>query len=288
MRSMPAPTQPAGPSPGKHDALGVRPGSPVRRRLLAVSAAACGLAGTGCMTLEGGEPGPAVDAPPAVRAAGERIYRVRNGYNGELRGIALWRFDAAGSRLEGPPYEEAGSGGFGPPVAPLVARAFDAQGQLTAWERADGSRTLFDPPLRVLPFPLAPGQSMRQDVLARVDGNPRPRRVVMVVRVGGWESVDVPAGRFRALRVTRDLWLGDFEFHRTETRRLEIDWYAPDAGAVVRASEDSSHQDLMMGRDRFGAYTARRGDWLIRELDPTAAGPVSPGSSRNPSASPPG
>jgi hypothetical protein len=145
--------------------------------------------------------------------------------------------------------------------------------------------------LRTLPFPLVPGQSIRQDVLARVDGEPRPRRVVMIVRIGGWETVDVPAGRFRALRVTRDLWLGDFDFHRTETHRLEIDWYSPDAGAVVRSSEDSGHQDLMMGRSRFGgAPPARRGDWLIRDLDATAASTqgVSPGTPRSPSASPPG
>ena len=259
---------------------------------------------SGCMTLEGGEPGPAVDAGASARPGTELTYRSRNGYNGELRAPAVRRFDADGSRLEGMAYEEAGSGGFGRPIAPLVVQQYDVRGDVVAWERADGSRTTFHPPLRTLPFPLVPGQSVRQDVFARVEGDPRPHRVIMVARVGGWETVDVPAGRFRALRVTRDLWLGDFEFHRTETRRLEIDWYAPAAGAVVRASEDSAHQDLLMGRGgRLGGPTARRGDWLIRELDAPAGTParaispapaispplpVSPAPPRNPSTSPPG
>ncbi|MFN9153871.1 MAG: hypothetical protein ACK5WE_09930, partial [bacterium] len=264
----------------------------LRRRLLAGFTFAMVALTSGCMTLEGGEPGPAVDAGVPVRPGTELTYRTRNGYNDEARAPALRRFDAEGSRLEGMAYEEAGSGGFGRPVAALVAQQFDVRGDLVAWERADGTRTTFDPPLRILPFPLVPGQSVRQDTTARVEGDPRPHRVVMVARVGGWETVDVPAGRFRALRITRDLWLGDFEFHRTETRRMEIDWYAPEAGVVVRSSEDSGHQDLMMGRSRFGGgATVRRGDWLIRELDAGSVGRV-PGLSRatprNPSASPPG
>ena len=256
-------TAPAVPAEGHY------PRAP-RRPLLAALAVALAAIVSGCMTLQGGEPGPTIDAGAPVQPGTELTYRTRNGYNNEPRAPAVRRFDASGSRLEGMAYEEAGSGGFGRPLAPLAAQQFDARGDLLAWERADGTRTTFDPPLRTLPFPLVPGQSVRQDVLARVDGDPRPHRVIMVVRIGGWETVAVPAGRFRALRITRDLWLGDFEFHRTETRRLEIDWYAPDAGVVVRSSEDSGHQDLLMGRSRFGGNdgaTARRGDWLIRELD---------------------
>jgi hypothetical protein len=258
--------------------------------LRVVLAAAVISIASGCMTLERGEAGPAVEAAGAVRHGSELTYLVRNGYNGELRATAVRRFDNEGSRFEGLAYEEAGTGGFGRPEAALVAQHFDARGDVVAWERADGRRTTFDPPLRALPFPLVPGQSVRQHVLARVDGEPRLRRVIMIARVGGWETVDVPAGRFRALRVTRDLWLGDFDFHRTETRRTEIDWYSPDAAAVVRSSEDSAHVDVLMGRGRFGAGTERRGDWLIRELEaPANPKPgISPGWSRNPSGSPPG
>jgi len=261
-----------------------------RRRLRVALMAAIVSVASGCMTLERGDPGPAIEAAGTAKPGSELTYLIRNGYNGELRATAMRRFDEAGSRFEGLAYEEAGSGGFGRQEAALVAQHFDARGDLVAWERADGRRTTFEPPLRALPFPLVPGQSVRQDVLARVDGEPRLRRVVMIARVGGWETVDVPAGRYRALRVTRDLWLGDFEFHRTETRRIEIDWYSPEAGAVVRSSEDSAHIDLLMGRGRFGGGIERRGDWLIRELDaPVNLKPgLSSGWPRNPSGSPHG
>ena len=286
------PSEPALHASADHRPTGYRRAVPRRipRPWLAMLAAVAVSIASGCMTLEGGESGPAVDAMAMARPGSELTYRITNGYNGEPRAPAVHRFDATGSRFEGLAYEEAGAGGFGRPIAARVAQQFDARGDLVAWERADGSRTTFDPPLRILPFPLVPGQTVRQDVLARVDGDPRPRRVIMVARVGGWETVDVPAGRFRALRITRDLWLGDIEFHRTETRRTEIDWYSPDAGAVVRASEDSGHQDLLMGRGRFGEATTRRGDWLIRELQAPAGvkPPISPATSRSPSASPPG
>lgn len=242
-----------------------------RRRLLAGAVSVVGASAlmSGCAALQGGVPGESVDAY-AVRAAGsELVYRTFNGYNRELRSIATRRFTDMSSTLEGLDYQEAGSGGFGDPVSALVAQEYNAEGDLLAWQRADGGRTRFDPPLHVLPFPLVPGHRTRQDVYARDTrggADSRPRRVIMITRVGGWESVSVPAGQFRALRVTRNLYLGDFEFHRTETQRLEIDWYAPDVGAVVRSSEDSVHEDLLMGRDLNSPSNTRRGDWLVREL----------------------
>jgi len=241
-----------------------------RSLLMALSAigatVAVGTLASGCAALEPGIPGESVDERPVVEPGTERVYRTLNGYNREQRSLATHRFSAEGSRLEGIDYDEAGSGGFGRPIARLIARQFNAEGHLTVLERADGSHTTFDPPLQVLPFPLVPRRHVRQDVFARDTGNPKPRRVIMITRVGRWETVTVPAGTFRALRVSRDLFMGDFEFHRTETQRREIDWYAPSAGAVVRASEDSEHQDLMIGRSPGGRASSRRGDWLIREL----------------------
>jgi len=241
-----------------------------RSLLMALSAigatVAVGTLASGCAALEPGIPGESVDERPVVKPGTERVYRTLNGYNREQRSLATHRFSAEGSRLEGIDYDEAGSGGFGRPIARLIARQFNAEGHLTVLERADGSHTTFDPPLQVLPFPLVPGRRVRQDVFARDTGSPKPWRVIMITRVGRWETVTVPAGTFRALRVSRDLFMGDFEFHRSETQRREIDWYAPTATAVVRSSEDSEHQDLMMGRSPGARAISRRGDWLIREL----------------------
>jgi hypothetical protein len=217
----------------------------------------------GCTSLPAGESVPA----PAPRAAGTGfVYEVRDGYNGERRGTATLRILPAGSRLDGIGYQEPPEGGFAATPAPIDAREFNAAGELVRQIRTDGSATLFEPPLRVLPFPLAPGMRFRQTVSAITPGA-APRRVTMVGRVTGWETLRIGTHEVRALRVERDVFLGDAAFHRTETARREIDWYAPLPGLVVRASEDSQHDDLASGGgDEGGAPPPRRGDWLVREL----------------------
>jgi len=223
--------------------------------------------------------GPSIETVRVPPAGTVLRYATRDGYSGAPLEEARWSFTASGSRFDHLGYQEAGSGGFGQSLAPMVARLYDAHGTLLGWERADGSSTRFDPGLRVLPVPLAPGDRLRQDVIART--GPQSRAVVMVLRVGHWERITVPAGTWEALRIDRDLWLGDREFHRTETRRIETDWYAPEVGAVIRASEDSAHQDLLMSRPRFGPLPVRRGDWRVRELlevPPSVSLPPSPRS----------
>ena len=97
------------------------------------------------------------------------------------------------------------------------------------------------------------------------DGSP-PRRVIVSGYVGGWETVKVPAGEFRALRVVRDSFLGDQRFYRTETTRKEVDWYAPSIGVVVRSVEDSVNEDLMSGGGESGGTLVFQGDRLRWEL----------------------
>lgn len=243
-----------------------RPVACTRRRLLALPFVA---ALPGCAMLEppGGQPVESYVSPPPGTVL---RYATRDGYRGTALEEAHWAYAASGSRFENLAYEEAGSGGFGEALAAMVARLYDTQGALLGWERADGSTTRFDPPLRVLPFPLVPGARLHQEVTAHTGA--RRRAVVLRLRVGGWERVTVPAGTWDAIRVDRDLWLGDADFHRTETRRQETDWYAPEPGVIVRSSEDSAHQDLLMSRARFGPAPVRRGDWRVREL---LAAPVS-------------
>jgi hypothetical protein len=92
--------------------------------------------------------------------------------------------------------------------------------------------------------------------------------VIVAGHVGGWQTVNVPAGEFRALRVVRDSYLGDHDFHRSETIRSETDWFAPSIGAVVRSEENSFVEDLLSGvSDHGGARQIFRGDWLRWELE---------------------
>ncbi len=98
-------------------------------------------------------------------------------------------------------------------------------------DRAQGTLT---PALDLMPFPLEPGQRWSQTVQRRDPVTGEVRNVRVDGRVVGWETVRVPAGEFKALRVERRMWLGDWDQFRGETWRAETEWYAPDVNAPVK------------------------------------------------------
>lgn len=236
------------------------------RRLSATALAALVFATAGCAVDPSTSAGEAVSAPRALPAGSVLTYATFNAYNDEPRAIVRQVYGAAGSRIEGMDYQIPAENAFGPSRTIFVNRVLDAQGAIVRLERADGSSVAFEPPMRVLPFPLRPGARFRQTLVAREsDGSP-PRRVIVTGYSAGWETVKVPAGEFRALRVVRDVFLGDERFYRTETMRKEVDWYAPSIGAVVRSHEDSFNEDLMSGGGEAGGTLVMQGDWLRWEL----------------------
>ncbi|MCE2949356.1 MAG: hypothetical protein ACK515_13945 [bacterium] len=236
------------------------------RRLSTAAFAALILATAGCATDPSSPAGEVVAAPGTFPAGSVLTYATFNAYNNEPRATVRQVFDGKGSRIEGMDYQIPAENAFGVNRTIFVNRVLDARGDIVRLERADGSSVTYDPPLRALPFPLRPGTRFRQTLTAREsDGSP-PRRVIVTGYVGGWETVKVPAGEFRALRVVRDSFLGDERFYRTETTRKEIDWYAPSVGAVVRSQEDSFNEDLMSGGGEAGGTLVFQGDWLRWEL----------------------
>jgi hypothetical protein len=78
--------------------------------------------------------------------------------------------------------------------------------------------------------------------------------------VHGWEKVRVPAGEFDAIKIVRDLYLGDPEWRRSETRRTEFDWYAPEVKWIVKQEWAEEYQD------NSGDSGRQNGDRLLREL----------------------
>jgi len=229
---------------------------------LAVLVLAC----AGCATDASTPAGDAVAAPAGMPAGSELTYATFNAYNDEPRATVRQIYGSAGSRVEGMDYQIPAENAFGPSRPIFVNRVLDVRGDLVRLERADGTSVSFEPPMRMLPFPLRPGERFRQVLVAREsDGSP-PRRVIVSGYVGGWETVKVPAGEFRALRVVRDSFLGDQRFYRTETTRKEVDWYAPSIGVVVRSVEDSFNEDLMSGGGEAGGTLVFQGDRLRWEL----------------------
>lgn len=233
------------------------------RRALVAATAGWMLAGCAGVAPPAGPPPTAGTAGTAGTVA---EWRTVNAYNGEPRATVRQRVDAAGARVEGIDFEEASEAPFGRDLARVRAWRLDARGDLVALERADGSETRFAPPLPMLPPRLEPGARAQAVALAREADGETPRRVRLAMRVAGWETVRVPAGEFRALRIYRDLDQGDGAPHRTATLRQEVLWYAPDAGLVVRREESSLFHDTSSGGGEAGGWLPRAGDWLRWEL----------------------
>jgi hypothetical protein len=139
------------------------------------------------------------------------------------------------------------------------------------WRRRDRSmtvdmRTLTEikpaqPTFFQFDFPLKPGKSWHFEY-----PNDAPKRATNTVErwghVTGWESVTVPAGTFRALRIEikeRRLWQagdGVFPDHQFHTF-----WYAPEVKTFVRF--EMEHRDAANKRTRYEGTLLK--DFAVRQ-----------------------
>lgn len=104
-----------------------------------------------------------------------------------------------------------------------------ASGILSA--RAEGK---MNPPLKLTPYPLREGEKWTQHVVRSDAMSKEPRSMEIRGKVIGWETVKVPAGEFRALRIERWINLADYDAFRGPTWRWEIEWYSPDVKGPVK------------------------------------------------------
>lgn len=126
-------------------------------------------------------------------------------------------------------------------------------------ERSPGTLT---PALEMRPFPLEAGKRWSQTV-TRDDPQWREQRRVRVDgRVIGWETVRVPAGEFKAIKIERVMYLGDHDPFRNETHRHEVEWYVPELKMPVRIEVRERFRE-----SRFAVIgPMREGDWFTQEL----------------------
>jgi hypothetical protein len=122
---------------------------------------------------------------------------------------------------------------------------------------SDRVRSSFQPGLQLLPFPLVEGKTWSQ-TLTRSDGpgatgaagttSATARTVTLRGKVLGWETVKVPAGEFRALKIQREIELGDAGVFRTQTLRTEYEWYVPELKSAARIEVWESYFDSSVPR----------------------------------------
>ena len=110
---------------------------------------------------------------------------------------------------------------------------YDRQWNLIA-ERTDGGGGFdYDPPIKYYDFPLYPGKCWSGSSTERNVKTGQIREHSIVAEVGGWETITVPAGTFRTIKVmirnqVKDLGTGEV------TSGTDTSWYAPAAKRSVR------------------------------------------------------
>lgn len=182
-------------------------------------------------------------------------YRTVNGYNGLPHGT--WTQTVSVDAANEIRVELRGEGG-----AASEQFIFSAPGQLAAGRlnpRADGR---LEPALQLLPFPLEEGKRWRQRVTRLDPELKQARSVSLYGRVVGWETVKVPAGEFRALRVQREIFLGDHDAFRGQTKLTEYEWYVPELKHWVRLQSWEEYHEA--GDNVGGSY--HQGERLVSEL----------------------
>jgi hypothetical protein len=145
-----------------------------------------------------------------------------------------------------------------------------SRGDYTTWysrrwnllgeSRPSGGRTLsFEPALVYLPFPLEPGKSWHQELAVKDSVNGKSTAWKVDGKVAGWERVKVPAGEFDAIKIVRQIDISDADSPGFETRRSEVDWYAPAAKSIVRHEESEQYYQSSQNR-------LTPGNRIVREL----------------------
>jgi hypothetical protein len=124
-----------------------------------------------------------------------------------------------------------------PVMTETIARPWDIAAD------SDGAvRRTFDPPFATLRFPLAAGTSWKQAVHV-TDERGRTLRWAALTRAIRWERVSVPAGEFVALRVEREMNLGDVEASWGSTQVSDVYWYVPEVRRWVRWEHRSERRE---------------------------------------------
>ena len=216
------------------------------------------LALAGCAAGQPSGPGgvTSTNAPAPARVGDAWAYRVTSGYSKEERGIERQRVvEVAADRVV---IEASGLRSGRWTLTPDLRWITHAL--------ADDRVETFSPAYPAFVFPLAAGQSWREQVAGR-EAAGGGGQVIVQGWVRGWERIQGPAGTFDALRIRRVTWGGNFDREYGQSEITEDLWYAPAIGRIVRHESQWKRQILYMLS--WGPGTLyQEGDWLVYELLP--------------------
>lgn len=124
----------------------------------------------------------------------------------------------------------------------------DREGGLTSGSLNHEPARPFDPPAKLLSFPLDKGKTWRQTINTLRKDTGVKDQILIYGKVNGPATVSVPAGRFDAIAVYRTVQLDDAEFWRSRTSRTDSIWYAPAVKAPVREKREAQYNQTDRGQ----------------------------------------
>ncbi len=191
---------------------------------------------------------------PSYRAGESWTYREINGYNNIERATVVREVAQADGTVR-----IVTKFGDGKLISDAV---YPTPGALHSGALNDRARGTFEPALAMTPYPLAEGQRWSERAVRSDEVWKERRRTRVDGRIRGWETVRVPMGEFKALRIERVIYVGDQDPFRSETTREEIEWYVPELKMPVKLQVREFYRDDPYDLTRR-IYS---GDWFIHEL----------------------
>jgi hypothetical protein len=136
----------------------------------------------------------------------------------------------------------------------------DSEGDLTSGSLNREPVRSFNPPAKLLSFPLEKGKTWRQTINTLRKDTGIKDQILIYGKVNGPAAVSVPAGRFDAIAVYRTVQMDDAEFWRSRTTRTDSIWYAPAVKAPVREKREALYNQ------RDGSQPQVRTESTVLEL----------------------
>ncbi len=103
-----------------------------------------------------------------------------------------------------------------------------------------GQVQVYEMPIPLWPAQLEPGWQTHFNTRYKTPADQDSLPWDQTMRAEAWETITVPAGRFKALRFTNEIKFTHPDFSRTESMRRETLWFAPEVGRwVARESRGS-------------------------------------------------
>ena len=207
----------------------------------------------GCVSV-GGAAGPAAPAP--VWRVGDRwVYHCSDGYRVPVQWTEkheVTAVDATGIAVR-----VTGDGGVNFERVELLSSPGVVK--IGAVYDPDETRT-FEPPLIRFQFPLTPGAQWSQHLRNFNPQNQLQSSISRFVRVGGYETVIVPAGTFNAITMRTLMSVDDNNPFRWPTQCNYVTWWAEAPGNIVRMTKYATYRER---GDSLDAVTIRAQNTLI-------------------------